>query len=61
MIILKTQVFTTGASDLAKFVNVNNIKKEDILSITEEANYNYTLFYYADAEHEEIMRGFLGW
>lgn len=61
MIILKAQVFSTGAQDLAKFININKIKKEDVLAITEEPTYNYTLFYYADSESQEIMRGVFGW
>jgi len=60
MIILKAKKFG-DANDVATFVNKNNIKKEDILIITEEPNYNYTIFYYADSEQEEITRGFMGW
>jgi len=61
MIILKQQIFMHGAADLVKFVNINNIAKENILAITEEANWNYTIFYYADSESTEITKGVFGW
>ena len=62
MIILKSQLLTTGAEDLAKFVNINKIKREDILAIVPvDGPYLYSIFYYGDSATEEITRGLFGW
>ena len=68
MIIVKNQVFesfTPGANDLAKFININNIKREDIINIvglqTNSGLGGYAIFYYGDSETKEITRGFFGW
>ena len=44
---LKVEVFNSWSphEDIAKFINTNNIKKADILTIT-QSNSGYTLFYY---------------
>jgi hypothetical protein len=55
MIIVKTDYFTTPAR-LALFINENNIKREDILSITDGAR-GFTIFFYADSETEEVTHG----
>lgn len=60
MIVLKTQLFNSS-TDLVKFVNINKIKKEDILFINERSINSFTLFFYGDSETEEINRGFFGW
>jgi hypothetical protein len=64
MIILKTITFRTP-DDIVMFVNVNRIKKEDILTITVfvaiGAHGDYTLFFYGDSGVKEITRGFTGW
>ena len=52
MIILKSQVFDR-AQKLALFVNGNQIKKEDILSITNVGAAHYTIFFYADEAIQE--------
>lgn len=57
MIVLKSQVFNRS-NQLALFVNENNIKREDILIITNVGAAHYTLFYYADSEKEEETHGF---
>ena len=67
MIIVKTQVFDSfslGANDIAKFINVNNIKREDILSLVglpDGPLGGYAIFYYGDSETKEITPGFFGW
>lgn len=68
MIIVKNQVFssfTLGANDISKFINVNNIKREDIISIVglpDSADLGgYAIFYYGDSETKEITKGFFGW
>ena len=45
---LKVEVFNGWSphEDLVKFINTHNIKKENILTITQDSG-NYTLFYYA--------------
>lgn len=60
MKILKAELFLHGPKDLLKFVNSNNIQREDILIITEEATWNYTIFYYGEAEQEDKRPGFWG-
>ena len=64
MIILKCKTFGQE-SDIAKFVNVNNIKREDVLQIVATVVspnlYRFILFFYGDSEKEEITRGFFGW
>jgi len=49
MKILKSQAFISymPQRELAVFVNKNNIKREDILIITQE-NMRYTLFFYSE-------------
>ncbi len=60
MIILKSSVFSSP-DKLTQFVNENNIKKEDILSITntfaDVARDQYTLFFYSDSATEMITHG----
>jgi hypothetical protein len=62
MIILKTKSFRK-VEDIAKFVNVNNIKREDILIITtmSSPDCQYSILFYADEATEEITRGIFGW
>jgi hypothetical protein len=64
MIILKSETFGQE-SDVVKFVNLNNIKRENILEITatvvEPNLYRYIIFFYGDSETKEITRGFFGW
>ncbi|WP_184550855.1 hypothetical protein [Mucilaginibacter sp. FT3.2] len=55
MIIVKTDTFTSAAR-LALYINENNIKREDILSIVEGAP-GFTIFFYGDPEKEEITHG----
>jgi hypothetical protein len=55
MIIVKTDSFSTPAR-LALFINENNIKRQDILSITDGAR-GLTIFFYGDSEIEEITHG----
>jgi hypothetical protein len=45
---LKVELFISWSphEDIAKFINSNNIKKADILMITQGSG-SYTLFYYA--------------
>lgn len=60
MIILKSSVFSS-ADKLTQFINENNIKKEDILSITNiftnVSSDQYTLFFYSDSATEMITHG----
>jgi len=64
MVVLKAVSFNLD-TDVAKFVNVNNLKREDILQITNAVSgiqhFTYTIFYFADSEAQEINRGFFGW
>lgn len=65
MVIVKSQFFSTSA-DVVKFININNIKREDILTITAHGNggsnsSEYAIFFYADSDTKEITRGFFGW
>jgi hypothetical protein len=62
MIILKVKSFEFEA-DVAKFINVNKIKKEDILSIStmSDTSVRFIVFFYADSAAQEISRGFFGW
>jgi hypothetical protein len=62
VIILKSKALISG-EDIAKFVNINHIKREDILTITTPSNPidKQFIYYYADPETEEITRGFFGW
>lgn len=62
MIILKSISYLKH-EDLAKFINVNSIKREDILSLTTmSAPVNrYVMFFYADSEIHEKDRGVFGW
>lgn len=53
MIVVKAKLITSGADDLAAFINNNNIKGVDILSITSAVtgggtNLKYTILYYAE-------------
>ena len=56
MIILKEKIFVGGTEpsrQLADFVNTNNIKREDIFTITQATTANsirvFTIFYYGEA------------
>lgn len=64
MIILKSENFAQE-TDLAKFVNLNNIKRENILGITasviDTRISHYVIFFYGDSDTKEITRGFFGW
>jgi hypothetical protein len=55
MITVKTDSFSTPAR-LALYINENNIKREDILSIT-AGTAGFTIFFYGDPEKEEITHG----
>ncbi|MDN3581447.1 hypothetical protein [Mucilaginibacter flavus] len=55
MIILKSEKFALH-SRLVRFVNENNIKREDILTITDGPQ-SVVLYFYADSETEEITHG----
>lgn len=68
MMILKAQKFEgilTPAKELAEFVNKNNIKREDILSITAvdapNSSLIYTIFFYSDSETQILTKGVFGW
>jgi hypothetical protein len=56
MMILKFQNFDMG-KNLARFINENNIKKENIVSITQVHEGGYSIFYYGDAAVKEITHG----
>ena len=62
MIILKSVSFLKH-EDLATFVNINNIKREDILTVTTMSppSNRYAMFFYADSEIQEKDRGVFGW
>jgi hypothetical protein len=62
MVILKSQEFE-DSKDVAKFINLNNIRRENILSIvsTSHATNHLAIFFYGDVETKEITRGFFGW
>ena len=64
MLVLKSQVYEHD-TDIAKFVNLNNIPREHIVSITEALGgagiTHYTIFFYADSEAKEILKRMLGW
>jgi hypothetical protein len=48
---------------LAKFVNDNNIAKEDIIAITSDGGESlakYTIFFYGDSEVEQKIPGIWG-
>jgi hypothetical protein len=55
MIVLKSDYFSSHER-LTRFINENNIKKEDILTITHAAA-TFTIFFYADDAREEITHG----
>ncbi|MDB5061968.1 MAG: hypothetical protein JWP67_1811 [Mucilaginibacter sp.] len=55
MIVLKSDYFSSHER-LTRFINENNIKKEDILTITQAAA-TFTIFFYADDAREEITHG----
>jgi hypothetical protein len=55
MTVLKSDYFSSHER-LVRFINENNIKKEDILQITHAASY-YTLFFYGDDAFKEITHG----
>jgi hypothetical protein len=55
MIIVKTDSFNTP-DRLALFINENNIKRQDILTITDGPR-GFTIFYYGDSETEEVTHG----
>ena len=68
MIIVKSQKFDSmidPGTDIAIFINKNNIKREDILSITAVSpvgnRAEYTIYYYGDSESKGILPGFFGW
>ena len=56
MIIVKTDYFSTRER-LARFINENNIKRGDILSITADHGGTYSIFFYADDSVKEITHG----
>lgn len=56
MIILKTDYFASR-DRLARFINENHIKREDILTITSDHGGTYTIFFYGDDAVEEITHG----
>jgi hypothetical protein len=62
MIILKSISFSRH-SDLVIFININKIKREDILSLTTTSNNvtSHVLFFYADSEIQEKDKGVFGW
>lgn len=66
MIILKVQEFADFAN-VAKFVNLNNIKRENILSITSVGSPSagsviaHFIYYYADSDAQEMTHGVFGW
>lgn len=55
MIVLKSDYFSTHER-LTRFINENNIKREDILAIT-QAPSMYTIFFYGDDAVKEITHG----
>jgi hypothetical protein len=55
MIVLKSDYFSTHER-LTRFINENNIKREDILVITQEQGVFY-IFFYADDAMKEITHG----
>ncbi len=55
MIILKSESFITYQR-LTRFVNENNIKRGDILTIT-DGNQGVVIYFYADSEIKEITHG----
>jgi hypothetical protein len=55
MIILKSDYFSTHER-LARFINENHIKREDILVITQIPG-SFTILFYADDAVEEITHG----
>lgn len=55
MITVKTDSFSTAAR-LALYINENNIKREDILTIVQGAS-GFTIFFFGDPEKEEITHG----
>jgi hypothetical protein len=57
MIVLKAEGFVQY-ENLVRFVNENNIKREDILSITTSERHHFTIFFYADSGIKEIKHGF---
>jgi hypothetical protein len=61
MIILKSKSYRSP-DDLVMFININKIRREDILTVASHGpTAEYTVFFYADSEGEEISRGFFGW
>ena len=55
MIVLKSEVFINHER-LTRFIQENNIKREDILNLT-ASNQGYAIFFYADDSVEEITHG----
>ena len=55
MTILKSDYFSTHER-LTRFINENNIKREDILVITQAPSV-YTIFFYGDPAVKEITHG----
>jgi hypothetical protein len=55
MIVVKTDIFSTNER-LARYINENNIKREDILTITGSAG-GFAIFFYGDSEVKEITHG----
>lgn len=55
MIVLKSDYFSSHER-LTLFINENNIKREDILAITQAPSF-FTIFFYADDAVKEITHG----
>jgi hypothetical protein len=55
MNVLKSDYFSSHER-LTRFINENNIKREDILSITSSQGV-YTIFFYGDPATKEITHG----
>jgi hypothetical protein len=55
MIILKSDYFSTHER-LTRYINENQIKREDILLITQGPG-SFTIFFYADDANKEITHG----
>lgn len=55
MIILKSDYFSTHER-LVRFINENNIKREDILVIT-QIPASFTILFYADDSIKEVTHG----
>ena len=58
MIILKSEYFMTHER-LTQFINENNIKRQDILVITQIPG-SFTILFYGDDSVKEITHGIFG-